>query len=97
MGTLSVRTVQKESGDKIAERDVVGIPLESGCPIFRAKVNSKTKDMVNCRYTLQPTKETIETFFAHLFLQTSSLFTEQSQRYVKSVNPFTRRERSDPL
>ena len=31
-----------------------------------------------------------------LSLQTSSVFTEQSRRYVKSMNPFTR-ERGDPL
>ena len=60
--------------------------LRLHCP----EANSKAKDMVNCRYTLQPTRKRLRLFFAKLFLQTSSVFTEQSQRYVKSMSLFTK-------
>ena len=34
--------------------------LRAHCP----EVNSKAKDMVNCRYTMQPTKRRLRLFFA---------------------------------
>ena len=45
-------------GDKLAEK-MLNEFAESGCPIFRAtshcpEINSKAKDMVSCRFTLQP-------------------------------------------
>ena len=66
-GTLSKRTVHKEFGTKLQKgccwnslrADVQFSVQQLHCP----EVNSKAKDMVNCRYTLQPTKETIETIF----------------------------------
>ena len=67
---------------------------ESGCPIFRAttplsRVSSKAKDMEHCQFTLLPTKKQLRLFFKKLFLQISSVSTEQSQPCVKNVNPFT--------
>ena len=87
-GIVSVKTVHKESGTK----------LQKGCcwNALRAEVIKKAQDVENCRYTMQPTRKRLRLFFAKLFLQTSSVLTEQSQRYVKSMNPFTR-ERGDPL
>ena len=63
---------------------------ESGCPTFRAttrspEVNSKAKDVESCRYTSRQMNTQLRQF-----LSVSSVFTEQSQRYVKSTNPFTR-------
>ena len=70
-GTLSKKTVHKESGTK----------LQKVCcwNSLRADVQFSVLQL-HCK----------------LFLQTSSVFTEQSQRYVKSMNLFTR-ERCDPL
>ena len=47
--------------DNLAEKMLIE-SSESGCPIFRAtthcpEVNSKAKDMVNCRFTLQPSRK----------------------------------------
>ena len=86
--------------DNIVERMLVEF-AESGCPIFRAtsplsRGQLKSKGHGNCRYTMQPTRKRLRLFFAQLFLQTSSVFTEQSRRYLKSMKPFTR-ERRDPL
>ena len=51
--------------DHIAEKILVEF-AESGCPIFRATTplsrgKLKAKDTENCRFTLLPTKKTIET------------------------------------
>ena len=59
-------------------------------------VISKAKDTENCRYILLRIIQQLRLCFAYLFLQTSSVFTEQSRKCVKSMNPFTR-ERGDPL
>ena len=92
-GTLSMRIDHKESGTLLRKRcwwnspkaDVQLFVLRLHCP----EVNSKAKDMVNCRFTRQPTRKRLRLFFAQLFLQTSSVFTEQSQTCVKNANPFT--------
>ena len=99
-GIPSKKTVNKEFGTKLQKgccwnsliADVHFSVLRLHCP----EVNSEAKDMLNCRYILQPIRKRLRQFFASLFLQTSSVFTEQSQRYVKSMNPFTK-ERGDPL
>ena len=70
-GTLSVKTVHKESGTKLQKgcwmnwlrADVQFSVLRLHCP----EVNSKAKDMVNCRYTLQPTRKRLRQFFALFF------------------------------
>ena len=57
-GTLSVKTVHKESGTKLQKgccwnllrADVQFSVLRPHCP----EVNSKAKDMENCRYAMQP-------------------------------------------
>ena len=67
-GTLSKKTVHKESGTKLQKgccwnslrADVQFSVLRLHCP----EVNSKAKDMVNCRYTLQPTRKRLRLFFA---------------------------------
>ena len=69
-GTLSVKTVHKESGT-ISQKgccrnppkaDVQFSVLRLHCP----EVNStqSTKDMVNCRDTMQPTRKRLRLFFA---------------------------------
>ena len=70
--------------------DVQFSVLRLHCP----EVNSKAKYMVNCRYTLQPTRKRLRLCIEWLLLHTSSVFTEQSKRYVKNTNPFTK-ERGD--
>ena len=92
-GTVSVKTVHKEYGTELLK----------GCWL-----NSQRYEPVVQRSTQkQRTWKTVDTlcsrfgngwdYFSHnCSLQTSSVFTEQSQRYVKSMNPFTR-ERGDPL
>ena len=82
--------------DNIAEKMLFEF-AESGCPIFRAtsplsrgQLESKGHGKLWIHYAVD--LETVET----IFRITSSVFTEQSQRYVKSMNPFTK-ERGDPL
>ena len=68
-GTISKKTVQKESGTKIAERMLFRICWErmSNFSVLRLhcpEVNSKAKDMVKLSITLcKPTRKTIETFY----------------------------------
>ena len=93
-GLLSVKTVHKESG-KNCRKDVVGIRWErmSNVPCYDSIVQRSTqkqKDIVNCRFTMQPTRKRLRLFFELLSLQINSVCTEQSQSYVKSMNPFTR-------
>ena len=66
-GILSKRTVHKESGAKLQKgccwnllrEDVQFSVLRIHCP----EVNSKAKDMENCRYTLQPTRKRLRLIF----------------------------------
>ena len=65
--SLSKKTVHKESGTKMQKRccwnslraDVQFSVLRLHCP----EVNSKAKDMENCRYTMQPTRKRLRLFF----------------------------------
>ena len=71
--------------DIIEEKILVEF-ADSGCPIFRvttplSRCNLKSKGHGNCRFTLLQTKKQLRLF--------SSIFTEQSQKRVKNVNPFT--------
>ena len=67
-GTLSKRTVHKEIVTKLQKgccwnslrADVQFSVLRLHSP----EVNSKEKDMVNCLYTLQPTRKRLRLFFA---------------------------------
>ena len=67
-GSLSKKTVHKEFGTKLQKgccwnslrADVQFSVLRLHCP----EVNSKAKDMVNCRYTMQPTRKRLRQFFA---------------------------------
>ena len=67
-GTLSKKTVHKEFGTKLQKgycwnslrANVQFSALRLHCP----EVNSKAKDMVNCLYTLQPTRKRLRLFFA---------------------------------
>ena len=86
--------------DNMAERMLLEF-AESDCPIFRAtsplsrgRLRSKGHGQFSIHYAAD--LETIETFSAQLSLQISSVFTEQSRRYVKSMTPFMQ-ERGDPL
>ena len=85
--------------DTLAEKMLLEF-AESTCPIFRAttpfsrgQLGSKGRGKLSIHFAAD--LETVETF-ALLSLQTSSVFTEQSRRYLKSMNPFTR-ERRDLL
>ena len=83
-GTLSVKIVHKENGIKWRKgccwnshkADIQFSVLQVHCP----EVDSKAKVMENCRYTIQPIWKRLRLFFAYLFLQISSVFTEQSQK-----------------
>ena len=99
-GNLSVKTVHKESWTQLQKGCCWNLPRADvqfsalRPPLSRGQLKSKGqgKLSIHCAADLA----TIETFFEILSLQTSSVFTEQSQRYVKSMNPFTR-ERRDHL
>ena len=47
----------------------------------------KAKDVVNCRYTM--TRKRLRLFFAKLFLQTGSVFTEQTQFNTVACREYT--------
>ena len=84
--------------DKIAERMLLEF-AESGCPIFRATTplsrgHLKIKGRGKLTIHFAADQETIETIFRIIVSANQLSLTEQSQRYVKSMNPFTR-ERSD--
>ena len=79
--------------DNIAEKMLLKF-AESGCPIFRAttslsrgKLKSKGHGKLSIHFAA--TQETIEAIVSKLFLQISSVFTEQSRKCVKNMNPFT--------
>ena len=99
-GTLSVKIVHKDNGTiwrkgccwNSQKADVQFSVLQVHC----LEVDSKAKVMENCRYTVQLIWKRLRLFFAQLFLQISSVFTEQSQKCVKSTKPFTT-DRGDPL
>ena len=67
-GTPSVKRVHKESGTKLQKGCCWNLPkadvqfsvLRHHCP----EVNSKAKDMENCRYTMQPIWKRLRLFFA---------------------------------
>ena len=77
-GTLSKKTVHKEFGTKLQKEccwnslraDVQFSVLRLHCP----EVNSKAKDMVNCRYTMQPTRKRLTLFFAYFSANQLSLY-----------------------
>ena len=56
---------------------------ESGHPVF--PVTSPLSE--NCQYTIALTKERLKLFFAQIFLFISSVFSEQSKKFVKNANP----------
>ena len=70
--------------DWIRRKWMSNFPCYDTCP----EVNSKAKDMVNCRFTLQPFRKRLRLFFTWVFLQISSVFTEQWQKCVKYTKPF---------
>ena len=79
--------------DHIAEKMLLEV-AECTCPIFRAttplsrgKLRSKGHGKLSIHYCAD--QATIETIFRIMFLQISSVSTEQSQTCVKNVNPFT--------
>ena len=66
--------------------------MQVHCP----EVNSEAKAVENCRDTFVLIWIRLKLFFAQLLLSISSVFTEQSHRYVKNSKPFTI-ERGNPL
>ena len=87
--------------DKIAERMLLEF-AESGCPTFRAtsplsrgRLKSKGRGKLSIHYIV-PTRKRLQLFFAQMFLYISSVFTEQSQKCVKSTKPF-KIDRGNPL
>ena len=99
-GTVSVKTVHMEYGTICLQgccwNSQKVIVQFSALRVHRPEVDSEAKDMVNCRFTLLPLRKQLREFFARLSLQTSSVFTEQSRRYVKRMKPFIKK-RGDPL
>ena len=78
--------------DHIAEKMLLEF-AESGCPIFRATTplsrgKLKSKEHGKLSFHFAADQETIETVFRIIVLPISSVFTEQSQTYVKKMNPF---------
>ena len=74
--------------DNIAEKMLLDVRFsvqQLHCP----GVNSEAKDMENCQFTLLPLRKQLRLFFAYLFLQISSVFTEQSRKCAWNMNPFT--------
>ena len=92
-GIVWKKTVLKEFGITSRKRccwnsqkaDVQFSVQQLHCP----EVSSKAKDTANCLYIVLRIKKHLRLFFAWLFLPISSVFTEQSQTYVKNMNPFT--------
>ena len=86
--TPSKRTVHKESGTRSRRRCWWNSPkahvqfsvLQPHCP----ELNSEAKNMENCQFTLLPLRQQLKLFFAYLFLQISSVFTEQSREEYES-------------
>ena len=80
--------------DKLAEKMLLEF-AESGCPIFRATTplsrgQLKSKGHGKLSIHFAAVQETIETIFRIIvFLQISSVFTEQSRKCVKNMKPFT--------
>ena len=79
--------------DNIEDKMVLEF-AEIGHPIFRAttplsrgKLKSKGHGKLSIHFGA--TQETLRLFFAQLFLQISSVFTEQSRTCVKNMNPIT--------
>ena len=100
-GAVSVKTVHKEYGTELLKGCWLEF-AESGCPIFRAttplprgRLKSIGGEKLSIHYCADPERR-LKLFFAQLFLQISSVFTEQSQKCVKSTKPFTI-DRSTPL
>ena len=99
-GILSVKIVCKENGTiwrkrwcwNLQKADTQSSEPRVHCP----EVGSKARAMENCRYTIVPIWKRLRLFFAQSFLSISSVFTEQSQKCVKSTKPFTI-ERGNPL
>ena len=63
--------------DNLAEKMLIEF-AESRCPIFRAtthcpEVNSQAKEMVNCRFILQPSKKRLRLFFALFIVSANQL------------------------
>ena len=75
--------------DNVAEQMLLEF-AESGHPIFRAttplsRVSSKSKGEESCQYTSLQIKTQLIQFIALFFLSTSSVSTEQMQRYSKNL------------
>ena len=94
IGTVSVKTVRKEYGTIWLKgccwNSQKVIVQFSAVRVHCPEVDSEAKDTENCRYTMQPIWKRLKLFFAYLSLQTGSVFTEQSRRYLRSMNPFTK-------
>ena len=99
-GILSVKIVHKVNGTIWRKRwcwnsqkaDIQFSVLQVHCP----EVGSKAKAMENCRCTIMPIWKRFKLFFAQLLLLISSVFTEESQKCVKNMQPVMI-ERRDPL
>ena len=89
IGTLSVEIVNKVNGNS-QKADTQSSEPQVPCP----EVSFRASAVENCGSTIVPTRERLQLFFAQLLLQISSVFTGQSQKCVKNMNPITR---EDPL
>ena len=93
-GTLLVKTVHKDNGTtslswwclNSQKADTQSFEPRVHCP----EVSSRAKAVENCPSTIVPTRTQLQLFFAQLLLYISSVFTEQSQKCVKNMNPITR-------
>ena len=98
-GTVSMKTVHKENGTILLKgwwnsqkADVQFSALRALCP----EVNSKKQRTWTTVHTLCSRPGNGWDYFSHNCFCKPAVFTEQSRRFVKSMNPFTR-ERRDPL
>ena len=95
-GILLVKTVHKENGKELQSwwcENSAKAKTQSSDPRVHCPEECLRAKVENCQHTIAPTRERLKLFFAQLFLWISSVFTEQSQIWVKNMNPITRKTR----
>ena len=92
-GLLSLKTAHKVNGTFTESRHPV---FRVTIPLSRGQLKSKGGGKLSIHYCAD--LDTIKTVFRIIVsaMQISSVFTEQSRRYVKNMKPFMK-ERRDPL
>ena len=86
-GILSVQRVHMVNGTEWNSQKTDTQSYEPR--VYCREVSSREKAVENCRSTNVPMKKRLKLLSHNLFLQTSSIFTEQSRRCVTNMKPFT--------